>query len=132
MRAVYRFERTKVETFGLTYEGIYILQFLRRQSPVQMGKIAKEMKIPISTATRTIDRLQNKKYLSRHKDPNDKRNILVSIESAGEKIVREVEDHTFEILSKNLIKMGEEELSVFIMTAEKLELILKVDENFIK
>ncbi len=132
MRAVYRFERTKVEQFGLTYEGIYILQFLRRQSPSHMGKIAKEMKIPISTATRTVDRLQNKKFLSRRKDPVDKRSILVSLEPAGEKIVEEVEEHTFKILLNNLTSINDDDLAAFIRTAEKLEVVLNVDEETLK
>ena len=46
MRAVYRLERAKVALFGLTYEGIYLLQFLRRQSPASMGAIAKEAYSP--------------------------------------------------------------------------------------
>lgn len=129
MRSVYRFERTKVELFGLAYEGIYILQLLRRQSPTYMGKIAQELKIPVSTATRTVDRLQKKKFLSRQKDPVDKRSILVFLEPDGEKIVQDIETHTFNLLLKNLAAINEDDLWCFVKTAKKIERILDVGEK---
>jgi DNA-binding MarR family transcriptional regulator len=124
LRAVYQFERSKVAHFGLTYEGIYLLQYLRRKSPARMGDIAEEMKIPVSTATRVVDRLQKKNLLSRCKDPNDKRNILVSLENAGDKIVQDVENHTFQVLTQNLADFKEEDIDGFIRTAARLNRIL--------
>jgi len=124
LRSIYQFERSKVDLFGLTYAGIYLLQFLRRQSPSKMGDIAEEMKIPVSTATRVVDRLQKKKLVSRIKDPNDKRNILVSLETEGEKIVQDIEDHTFQILIHNLADFENQDIAGFIHTATQLNRIL--------
>ena len=124
LRSVYQFERSKVAQFGLTYEGIYLLQYLRRKSPAKMGDIAEEMKIPVSTATRVVDRLQKKNLLSRCKDPNDKRNILVSLEDAGDKIVQDVEEHTFRVLTQNLMDFNEDDINGFIHTAAQLSRIL--------
>ena len=56
LRAVYKFQQSKVSSFDLNYEEIYLLQFLRSNSPARMGEIAGEMNIPISTATRVVDR----------------------------------------------------------------------------
>jgi DNA-binding MarR family transcriptional regulator len=124
LRSVYQFERAKVVHFGLTYEGIYLLQFLRRRSPLKMGDIAEEMKIPISTATRVVDRLHKKRLVSRRKDPTDRRQILVSLDGEGEKIVHDVEDHTFQILMQNLDHFTAEDVTSFILTASNLNLIL--------
>ncbi len=127
LRAVYQLQNLKVNTFGLNYEDIYLLQYLRRQSPSRMSELAKEMNIPISTATRVIDRLQKRKYLSREKDVADKRNILASLKPEGERIVKEVEEQTFVLITKNLARFSAEEIAAFVATAENLQEILKID-----
>jgi len=126
LRAIYQFELAKETSFGLSYEDIYLLQFLRSKSPSKMSEIAREMGMPISTATRVIDRLQKKDLLSREKDPEDKRNILVFLKPGGEKIVKRVEDHTFEIISGNLKGFSKTDVDAFIKTASSLQQILKV------
>jgi DNA-binding MarR family transcriptional regulator len=125
LQAVYKFQQSKVSIFGLDYEDIYLLQFLRNNSPARMGAIAGEMNIPISTATRVVDRLQKKKFLARKKDDQDKRNILVALEPLGESVVREIEDQTFAQLSDNLVGFTDEDISSFFKTAVHLQKILE-------
>jgi len=129
LRAIYRFERTKVARFGLTYEEIYLLQFLRRRSPVRMGDIAREMARPVSTATRVIDRLQKRRLVTREKDPGDKRNILVSLTEAGDAMVTDVEAHTFETVSRNLKRFTAGDIDAFVKTAVLLDQLLAVQEE---
>ena len=124
LRAIFAFEREKVSVFDLTYGEIYLLQFLRRSSNAPMSEIASEMHIPISTATRLIDRLEKRHLLSRRKDEKDKRKILVTLEEDGNELVSKVEDHTWDIIVKNLKKFSDEEIRCFIDTAEKLKDIL--------
>ena len=126
LRAIHRFERTKVKRFGLNYEAIFLLQFLRRHSPSKMSDIADEMDIPISTASRVVDRLESKGLISRHKDDTDKRIMLVFLQASGEKIVQEVENHTFDIISKNLEGFDEAQIRAFIETAVNMEEMLYV------
>jgi DNA-binding MarR family transcriptional regulator len=124
LQAVYKFQQSKVSAFGLDYEDIYLLQYLRINSPARMGEIAGEMNIPISTATRVVDRLQKKKLLARKKDDQDKRNILVMLQPPGESVVREIEDQTFAQLSDNLAGFTDEDISSFFKTAVHLQKIL--------
>ncbi|HOT44063.1 MAG TPA: MarR family transcriptional regulator [Spirochaetota bacterium] len=126
LRAIYKFQQAKMTAFGLDYEDIYLLQLLRNHTPSRMGEIADEMGIPISTATRVVDRLEEKKLLSRKKDPRDKRNILVSLEQKGKDVVNKVENQTFQILSKNLSTYNDEDIASFYKTAVHLHEILKV------
>jgi DNA-binding MarR family transcriptional regulator len=95
-----------------------------------MSEIAEEMKIPISTATRMVDRVETRGLISRKKDRKDKRIILVSLKLKGEKIVREVEDHTYEVISKNLAEFNEDTISSFIETAIYMEKILTVHNDY--
>jgi DNA-binding MarR family transcriptional regulator len=125
LQAVYKFQQSKVSSFGLDYEDIYLLQFLRNNSPARMGDIAGEMNIPISTATRVVDRLQKRKFIARKKDERDRRNILVLLEPPGESVVRQIEDQTFKQLSENLSVFSDEDISSFFKTAVHLQKILE-------
>jgi MarR family 2-MHQ and catechol resistance regulon transcriptional repressor len=127
LRSVHHFEAAKVAGFGLNYESIYLLQFLRRRSPVRMSDIAAEMNIPLSTATRVVDRLERRGFLSRKKDRADKRSTQVFLKKKGEQIVRDVEEHTFRIVSKNLEALDAEKIRAFIETAVHMGEILKVE-----
>jgi MarR family transcriptional regulator, organic hydroperoxide resistance regulator len=125
LRAIYKFQQSKVAVFNLDYEDIYLMQLLRNNSPVRMGEIADEMNIPISTATRVVDRLQRMGLLSRKKDPGDRRTVLVSLEKKGEAAVRKIEEHTFSVISENLAGFTDEEIASFLKTAVHLGNILK-------
>jgi len=126
LRSVYKFERAKVTKFGLNYEAIFLLQFLRRNSPARMSEIADEMHMPVSTTTRMVDRIESRGLISRKQDRKDKRIMLVSLKAKGEKIVQAVEEDTFEILTKNLGKAEDKKIQAFIETAVSLEKLLKV------
>jgi len=84
------------------------------------------MDIPVSTATRLVDRLQARGLVSRRRDTHDKRNILVSLEPAGERIVRRVEDHTHAIVTRNLGRFNAVETEAFVRTAAGLKHLLRV------
>jgi MarR family transcriptional regulator, organic hydroperoxide resistance regulator len=127
LRAIYRFQQSKVAAFNLDYEDIYLMQLLRNNSPVKMGEIAEEMSIPISTATRVVDRLQQMGMVSRKKDAGDRRTVLVSLEKKGEAAVRKIEEHTFRVLSENLAGFTNDEIASFFKTAVNLDAILKSD-----
>ena len=124
LRAIYQFERVKVSLFDLTYEEIYLMQFLRRHSVVPMTEIAGEMHIPVSTATRLIDRLERRKLVYRRKDDRDRRKILVALAGEGEALVGKVEDHTFETVRENLNGFSRDEVRAFMNTAQCLDRIL--------
>ena len=127
-RAIYKFEQANVHGFGLNYDAIFLLQFLRRQSPSTMGAISQEMQVPISTATRMADRLVAKGLISREKAPEDKRIMLVSLEPAGERMVKAVEQHSFDVITKNLTHFTAPEIQAFFKTALSMEKILEIPE----
>ncbi len=117
LRAVYRFERVKVSKFGLSYEGIFLLQFLRRHSQVSMSEVSQEMKIPISTATRVVDRLEKKGFVSRKRDEKDMRIMRLHLEPEGDEVVKEIEMHTYQVLLENLKNFNEHDFKSFVKTA---------------
>jgi DNA-binding MarR family transcriptional regulator len=124
LTAVYAFERDKVNRFELSYGQIYLLQLLRRQSPSRMSKIAYQMGMPLSTATRFVAKMERMHFLERVKDVNDNRAILVSLNDKGKKAVKAVEDHSFKVLSSNLKNFSKDDVDAFMKTARCLNKIL--------
>jgi DNA-binding MarR family transcriptional regulator len=124
LTAVYAFERDKVNRFELSFGQIYLLQLLRRQSPSRMSKIASQMGMPLSTATRFVAKMERMHFLERVKDVNDNRAILVSLTDKGKKAVKAVEDHSFKLLSFNLKDFSADDVDAFIKTAMCISKIL--------
>jgi DNA-binding MarR family transcriptional regulator len=128
-RAIYQFEQAKVRCFDLNYDAIFLLQFLRRQSASTMGEISREMQVPVSTATRVVDRLAAKGLVSRKKDTTDKRIVLVSLDPEGERLVKAVEQHSFEVIFKNFSTFTDEERMAVLKTARLMERLLEIPES---
>ncbi len=129
LRSVYQFEQTKVLRFGLTYEGLYLLLHLEENPNSQIGDVAKEMKIPISTLSRIAGRLEEKGFISRQKDDSDKRIIRLSLETEGDNIVKEVKKDVTNVIFDNIMNFSEKELEAFHTTAKSLGQILKTSED---
>ena len=126
MAAIYHFERHKMMKFDLNFEAFYLLYFLRRRSSANMGEIAKELRIHISTASRAIDRLEKRNLVSRKKNPNDKRTTLVCLEPNGEQMVKSSENHSYEMIRENLKHFKIEDIEAFAKTAAHMEKILNI------
>jgi DNA-binding MarR family transcriptional regulator len=75
-----------------------------------------------------VDRLEAKRLLRRVKDPRDRRSVLVSLEKQGEAAVRQIEEHTYAILTRNLDGFTDEEIAAFFKTAVHLPEILRTGE----
>jgi DNA-binding MarR family transcriptional regulator len=126
MAAVYQFEQQKVHLFGMTSQDSYILCFLRKHAPVRMGDIAAELSTHISTASRAVDRLAKRRLVSRSKDPEDKRSVLVSLEPVGEKLMKSSEDHSCRTIKKGMQGYSDEEFAAIMKAAANLNAILGV------
>ena len=81
---------------------IWALQNMLSVITTKEREIAEEKGINISTASRAVGRLEKRKLVSRKKDPEDRRSILVSLEPEGERIVKASEDHSYTKFKKNI------------------------------
>jgi len=124
LRATYHYERKLSAAFDLGCREIYVLQYLRSKSPTRITEIAKELNLPMFTASRMIHRLETKRFVQKIQDTMDHRNIFVSLLPDGDRIVNEIENQLFEQI--NASKFSREEVQAFLRTAEKLSDLLEV------
>jgi len=126
LRAVYRFEREKVAEFGLDYGAIYLLQYLLRHPKAPVSQVAEEMRLPLSTVSRMIDRLAKDGLVIKTQDACDGRRFLLSLRPRAKTLVAKVERHSFEGLSANLAKLQPERVAVVVSAARLLPEVLEV------
>lgn len=129
LRSIYHFERALEERFGLGYQGIYLLQLLRRRESARVGEIASALGIQVFTATRLVQRLEARGFVSRRRDGEDSRVVAVRLEPLGDRFVRGIEKHNYELVSSIGSTLSADELEAFVVVARDLDLLLGVRDR---
>ena len=127
LQAVYRFERLKINSFGLDYAAIIALQMLRRKTPQRMRELVDGLNLPFSSATRLFGKLEEKGYVKRVYAEEDRRGVHVYLTGSGEEIVNKLEDDTYKIISETSKLYDADTLNHFIETANNMGRILGVE-----
>jgi len=127
LQAVYRFERLKINSFGLDYAAIIALQMLRRKTPQRMRELVDGLNLPFSSATRLFGKLEEKGYVKRVYAEEDRRGVHVYLTGSGEEIVNKLEDDTYKIISETSKLYDADTLNHFIKTANNMGRILGVE-----
>ena len=81
----------------LTYSQAQVLYYVEQHSGCRMGEVAKAFEVTVSAITQIVDRLEQKKCLSRGTDPADRRVYTLDLTPAGKALVAEL--HTLQIES---------------------------------
>jgi DNA-binding MarR family transcriptional regulator len=126
LRTIYLFERAEIATFGLTYQQMYLLKFLKRTSPLRVSETADELRIPVFTATRLIDQLEKKKMITRSRDVKDRRNVYIRLSTGGEEMVKKIEAHTIGMIMNRMSGYTDEQFGVMLELIRNIDVILGV------
>jgi DNA-binding MarR family transcriptional regulator len=127
--AVYRFERLKINSFGLDYTAIIALQMLRRKTPQRMRELVDGLNLPFSSATRLFGKLEEAGYVKRVYAEEDRRGVHVYLTGSGEEIVNKIEDDTYKTISEISKLYDAGRLNSFIETAQNMGRILGVESR---
>lgn len=76
---------------GLTfarYEVLMLLEFSQRGT-LPMGVIGSRLQVHPTSVTNAVDRLEQAGFVSRHQNPQDRRAVIVAIESSGREVAAE-------------------------------------------
>ena len=111
-----------IEDAGLFYTAGSV--FLRYDGPISMGELSRDLEVPLSTATRTMDWLVNNGYAQRLPDPKDRRVVRVELTHKGKE--------TFQTISTFMLGRVEQAMSPLNMTERKtfMTLLNKVLDAF--
>ena len=132
LRTIYHYERNIAARFGLDYQEIYLLQNLRRVSPQRLTEIARVLDIPMFSASRLVERLVQKKLITKEKGVEDRRSISVSLLPEGEKVVGLVEQDSYERIMDSAKEMSKEDFASLLQMSERLHQVLGVSKSVIQ
>jgi DNA-binding MarR family transcriptional regulator len=111
-----------IEDAGLFYNAGSV--FFRYEEPISMGELSRDLEVPLSTATRTMDWLVNNGYAQRLPDPKDRRVVRVELTGKGKE--------TFQAISAFMLGRVEQAMSPLSKAERKtfLALLNKVLDGF--
>ncbi len=110
--------------WGLTSGQLFLLHFIQQhESPCTVSKLADKMEVAPSAITVMLDRLENHGYVSRTRDKNDRRVVIVALTDAGVHKLNEVLLVRRRVVGHYLAQLDGGELQSFIHTLDSLAAI---------
>lgn len=84
-------DRNETVAYGLSVSQAYVLRALSEVGPLTMGELAAEMHLTVSTLTRVVAQLVEKRLARRTPDPADRRICRVSLTARGRALWKRIE-----------------------------------------
>ncbi|MBN2268135.1 MAG: MarR family transcriptional regulator [Acholeplasmataceae bacterium] len=109
-----------IESYGLNSTEFGTLEMLYHKGPRTIQTISKRLLMANSSMTYTIDKLEKKKYVSRCKDDNDRRNTEISLTNSGKTYISTILKTHEETLRELYKILNEEEKRLLIDLMKKL------------
>jgi DNA-binding MarR family transcriptional regulator len=96
------------------------LVFSRHDGPISMGELSRDLNIPLSTATRTMDWMVENGYAQRLPDPQDRRIVRVELTEAGLEIYGAINQFFMERIEQFMGQFTPEERETFTSLLSKV------------
>ena len=87
--AINRVYRPVLEQLGLTYPQYLVMSALWQQDAQTVGAIAERLALESSTITPLVKRLETAGFLNRERNPEDERQVIVTLSPKGRALHRE-------------------------------------------
>ena len=88
------------------------LMLVRFSMPCNLGTIMAITGLTSAGASLFVDKLVNAGVLKREEDPNDRRNIIISVTEQGQEFLREIDDRLDDFICKYFAECSAEELQI--------------------
>ncbi len=102
--------RVAAEQFNLTVEQFQVLRRIRR-GIASVSALAESSGTSRSAVSKAVDSLVNKGLVSRSQDPNDRRNIPLSLTVEGQRILTAIYQETEQWLAGKFSRLTSREIS---------------------
>ncbi len=118
---VYRFrDRDRVCCYDVSVSQSHALDRLRRLGPLTVNKFAESLYIEKSTASRLIDGLEAKGYVTRNRSEDDRRRLEITITRTGQRLAERVEQDMIRSQAAVLEGFSPDEQATIARALEKL------------
>lgn len=129
LRTIYHYEKLLESKTGLDFQKMYLLLHLVNESPLRLTEVARELNIPMFSASRLVDRMVSMGLISKVQAESDKRSISISLEPQGRALIDDLEHKSYDRVQKDFSDLKEEDFNLVRQVMEKLHRILEVSEK---
>ena len=107
-------ENLKEKGVKLSMSEIHVLEAITKSKEPTMTNIANKLGITVGSLTVSINTLYQKGYVSRERDPEDRRNVVVGVLPKAEEVLEKHNDFHNEMINSifNDLKIDEDELLI--------------------
>jgi MarR family transcriptional regulator, organic hydroperoxide resistance regulator len=103
----------------LTYAQAQVLFYVAQHPDCHMGQVAKTFNVTLSAITQIVDRLVQKRFLTRSSKPADRRVYILELTTEGKALVQELETLQVEVLEPVLQRLSARDRNHLINGLEK-------------
>ncbi|CAG9623750.1 MarR family transcriptional regulator [Sutcliffiella rhizosphaerae] len=97
-----------------------VLQIINENHPVKVHEISKQLGLSMSSVSQIVNRLEKDYYVSRDINPENRREILLSLGPSGDKFFKEYERVDRLVIDNYFSKLTIEETRLFRDIAKKI------------
>jgi DNA-binding MarR family transcriptional regulator len=106
--------------FGLNAFQFLALLLVGNKEGIGIKELKRELSLPGSSLTFTIDSLEKKRLIKRRRSKEDRRQWLLSLSARGERLYKEIIKADSEMMSSAMENLSETETAAFLKIAEEL------------
>ena len=110
---------------AITQTQFLVLISIHSQGQCSMGTIAKNLRVRLPTVTGMVDRLAQSHYLKRVVNPQDRRQVMVTLAPKGQALIKHFQATIAERWQQVLEILTPEEISQFFHIVSKLHAKLR-------
>jgi DNA-binding MarR family transcriptional regulator len=113
--------------FGVTGPQLSTLRVIHRMQPVSTGALARATYIGYATLTGILDRLEEHGYVTRTRDPADRRTVILNMTKDGEKLLASAPSLLQSRLNEELHRMPSSDQSTLLHTLTHVATLMEAE-----
>jgi DNA-binding MarR family transcriptional regulator len=114
--------------FGITGPQLSTLRVVHRMQPVSTGALARAACIGYATLTGILDRLEDNGYVTRTRDPDDRRSVILKMTKGGERVLASAPSLLQTRLREELGRMSDRERSNVLNTLLRVATLMESEK----
>jgi len=119
-RATHDYSHEVSKKYGITDQQLWVIKAVSLDGKLSLGELGKRMYLQPSTITGLIDLLEEKKYLARVRDREDRRVVKVQLTPKGQQLAKKAPNPAQWKMIYGLTKLKRHELNAIFNSIQEL------------
>jgi MarR family transcriptional regulator, organic hydroperoxide resistance regulator len=121
-------EMSELKNFGLTGPQFFILYLLKERGKMTVTELAEELGVKPSAVTVMIERLHKSQFVTRERDENDRRVVVMELTDKGKDVLQQAIEKRKEVLKRYFSYLNSDEIETLTRIYEKLANAIQENE----